>query len=180
MRANRGMLTLEFDRLFGAGDGSERSAKNVRASVLGDIALGLLEFDNLRLASKAIEEIDAGVVRKTKSGCDFGKAGEFGFALGVGFFVDGCGFGNGGSGMFFLQFLGRRPVDESGGEFLPLVAFGAHVADAVAVNFIFGYDLIGAIFQNKALAVSLILAMGRDDKRGGEQNYRFGIMAKEG
>ncbi len=114
-----------------------------------DVALGLLHFNQLRLALKIIEQEDAGIVGEAQARGDLGKVRQFGCAVGVGFFVDGGGFGDGGGGAVFLVFFGGGPVHQRGGKFFPLVAFGAFVADAVAFDFILGDELVGAVFEDE-------------------------------
>jgi hypothetical protein len=105
----------------------------------------------LRFALKAVEEKYAGVVGESKSGGDFGALGFVAFVLLLDFFVELRGLRDGGSGgALFLIFLGGGPVDERGGKFFPVIALGAHVADAVAFDFILGDELIGAVFEDEA------------------------------
>ena len=67
------------------------------------------------------------------------------------FLVELHGFGDGRSGgAVFFVLLGGGPVDQRIGEFLPVIALGAHVADAVAFDFIFRDQLVGAVFEDEA------------------------------
>ena len=85
------------------------------------------------------------------------------------FLVEGGGFGDGRSGVaIFFVFFGGRPVDQGGGKFFPLVALGAHVADAVALHFILGDELIGAVFEDEAAGEFLgVGGEGEQERRGG-------------
>src|SRR5258708_16536322 len=76
-------------------------------------------------------------------------------ALGVGFLVEGFGFGDGGGSALFLVLFGGRPVDERGRKFFPLVALSAFVADAVAFHFILRDQLVGAVFEDEAAGAGL-------------------------
>ena len=138
MGVQNSMFAFEFHGLLGVGDGGERSAKNVAPEVAVNVALGLLHFDELRLALIRVEQEDAGIFREAQPGGDFWKVGAFGFAVDVSFFVEGSGLGDGGNGAVLLVFFGGRPIYQRGGKFLPFVALGALVADAVAFDLIFG------------------------------------------
>ena len=54
------------------------------------------------------------------------------------------------------------------GEFLPVIALGAEVADAVAFDFIFGDELVGAVFEDEA-ARRFLLRGRRDSEREQQQ-----------
>src|SRR6202035_985709 len=73
----------------------------------------------------------------------------FGCAVGVGFLVEGGGFGDGGGGAVLLVFFGGRPIHQGGGKFFPFVALGALVAYAVAFDFILSDQLVGAVFEDE-------------------------------
>ena len=49
-----------------------------------------------------------------------------------------------------LKLIGRVPVDQRFGDFLPFAAFGAEIAYAFAVNLILCYGLVRAVFQDEA------------------------------
>ena len=170
-----GVGAFEFDGLFGAGQGIDGSAKDVGLGVAADVAGGLLDFHKLRLSLKTIEEKDAGGFREAKSRGDLWELGFRTFAILFKFLVEFSGFGNGSSGgALFLILLGGRPVDERGGEFFPVFAFSAEVADAVAFHFILGDELVGTVFQDKA-AGEILGGRGKGEcepERGSEQEDR--------
>ena len=129
MSVHNSVFAFEFHGLLGAGDGVNGSTKNVAASVAVDIALELLHFDKLGLALKVIEQKDAGIFGKAQSRRNLGKMRFFEGALGVGFLVEGFGFGDGAGSALFLVLFGGRPVDERGRKFFPFVALGALVLE---------------------------------------------------
>ena len=98
------------------------------------------------------------------------ESGFIELALVFDFLVELGGFGDGGTGgAVFLIFLRCGPVDEGGGKFLPVVALGAHVTDAVAFDFIFCDQLIVAVFEDEAAGE--ILSGGEGGK--GEQKGQY-------
>jgi len=145
---NGGVVAREFDGLFQAG---ECTAENVGSGTLVDVAGGLLDFDNFRFALKTVEQKYAGIVGQAKSGGDLGELRFLAVALLFDFLVELDGFGGGlsGSALSFV-FFGGGPVDEVGGEFLPVIALRAQVADAVAFDLIFCDQLVGAVFEDEA------------------------------
>ncbi len=105
----------------------------------------------MRFALKTVEQKDAGIFGQAQAGSDFGEQGFGALVFIVDFFVELRGFGDGGGGgAVAFEFVGGGPVDELGGEFLPVIALGAEIADAVAFDFIFGDELIGAVFEDEA------------------------------
>ena len=78
-------------------------------------------------------------------------------------FGDGCA-----GGAILLVFLGGGPIDEGFGDFLPLVAFGAHVADAVAFDLIFCDQLVGAVFEDEAAGEFLGVCGEGEQEQGHE------------
>lgn len=46
---------------------------------------------------------------------------------------------------------GGVPVDEGGGDVFPDFTLGAEVVDMVAADFVFGDDLVRAVFEDEAL-----------------------------
>ena len=175
MGLSRGMGAFEFDGLLGAGQGIDGAAKDVGLGVAANVAGGLLDFHELRLSLKTIEEKDTGGFRQAKSRGDLRELGFRAFAILFKFLVEFSGFGNGSSGgALFLVLLGGRPVDERAREFFPVVAFSTEVADAVAFHFIFGYELVGAVFQDEA-AGEILGRRGQGEcepERGSEQKDR--------
>ena len=59
MGLHGGVLALKFDGLFGAGDWVDRSAQDIAFGVTVDVAGGLLDFNQLRLALKSVEQKNA-------------------------------------------------------------------------------------------------------------------------
>ena len=85
-----------------------------------------------------------------------GRASLFGFLLGFEFLVELDGLGRGRAlQAALLVFVGGVPVDEVLGNFLPLAALGAVVADAVSFDFVLGGELVGAVFEDEALGEGL-------------------------
>ena len=67
---NFGVGAFEFDGDFESGDGIDGAAEDVGFSVAVDVASGLLDLKDLRLALKVVEQKDAGVFGKTEAGGD--------------------------------------------------------------------------------------------------------------
>ena len=150
MGVNGGVFAFQLDGLFRVSDGSKRSMKDIALGAAVDVAFSLLQFHQLRLALKIIEQEDAGIIGKAQAGRDLGEMRLGRFAVGVSFLVECRGFGDGGSSAVLLVFLRRRPIYQRGREFFPFVAFGALVAHAIAFDFILGDQLVGAVLENEA------------------------------
>jgi hypothetical protein len=171
------------------------------AGVAVDIAEGLIDVDELGDALEVVEDEDAVALRKAEAGSDERGAGAEVGAFGSGFGIDFGGFGEAGVAgrlrgsvgsrfrlsaglMFLVPFVGGGPVDEGFRDFFPVVALGREKADAVAVGFVFGDDLVRAVFENEALALDGGSGFGRmlreegagqsDGERERENGYRNG------
>ena len=167
-----GVGAVEFNGLLHAGDGVDCAAKNVGLGVAADVSHGLLDFHDLRFSLKAVEKKHAGIVGQAKSGGDFGALSFVTFVLLLDFFVELGGFRDGGSGgAFSLVFFGGGPVDQRRGKFLPVIALGAHVTDAVAFHLVFRDELIRAVFEDEAAGEIL---------SGGEARECTGVWPREG
>ena len=90
-----GVSAVEFDGLLGAGDGIDGAAEDVAFGVAVDVAGGLLNFVELRLALEIVEQEDAGIFGEAQSGSDLRKLGFLEFVLVFEFFVELDGFGDG-------------------------------------------------------------------------------------
>ena len=156
---NLGVRAIEFDGLLESGDGIDGAAEDVALGIAVDVAGGLLNLDDLRLALKIVEQKDAGIFGQAKSGRDVREVRLPRARLRARVLCRvATASGDGGAGgAIFLVFVGGGPVDERVGEFFPLFAFGAVVADAVAFDFIFGDQLVGAVFQDEAARRGLVL-----------------------
>ncbi len=169
VRLNGSVSALEFDGLFDPGHGIDGATEDIGFGVAAYVAGGLLDFQNLRLALEAVEQKYSGVFGEAESGGHLRQLGFLQFAFLFEFLVELRGFGDGGSGgAIFLIFLGGRPVDQRVGEFFPIIAFGAEVADAVAFDLIFRDQLVGAVFENQTAGKIL----GGRGKREQEQERR--------
>src|SRR6266700_1189967 len=83
---------------------------------------------------------------------DFRRARFLGLEFGFEFLIQLARFrGLSRTGATCVELIGGFPVDQILGQFFPLATIGAAVADAVALNLIFGDRLVGAILQNQAL-----------------------------
>ena len=161
-----GVSAVEFNGLFRASNRVERAAEDVAFGVTNEVAGGLLDFDDLGFALKAVEQKYTRIFRKTETGGDLRELGFLDFAIVVDFLVELHGFRDGGSGGAVpFEFFGGGPVNERRGEFFPVIALGAHVADAVPFDFILGDELIGAVFEDETAREVL----GRSDERPEEE-----------
>lgn len=164
MGVDRCVFAIEFNGCLGAVDGG---TKDVGLGVAVDIALVLLNFNQLRLALEVIEQKHSGKFRQSQAGSDLGKARLLGFTVGVGFLIDEGGFGDGWRGSaVFLVLLGGGPIDERGWEFFPFFALSAEVADTVAMDFIFRDGLIGAVFEDEVAGELLSRGMYGECENG--------------
>ncbi len=88
------------------------------------------------------------------------------FAVVFEFLVELCSLGHGGpADAVLLELFGCGPIDEGRGEFLPFIALGAEVADAVAFNLIFRDQLVGAVFEDEAAGEFLRLRREHEQPR---------------
>ncbi len=143
-------------------------AQDVALHVLVELAAALLQFDQLGLRLESIEQDDAAVVGQTQAGCDVRRPGFVGLAFGFEFFVERHRFRSRfAGGPILFVFVSGGPVHHGVRHFLPLVALGAQVADALALDFPLGGKLVGAVFQDEALGEVL-----RRSRPGGQQEQR--------
>src|SRR5208337_3722939 len=135
------------------------------------VAAGLLQFRQLGLILIGIEEKDAALIGEVQTRRDLRGAQLFSVALGFQFLVEFDGFGSEFARLAaLLKLVGRVPVDEGVRDFFPLAAFGAEIADAVAVNLILGNGLVGAIFQDEAVRLVLGESGNVRREKKGEQS----------
>jgi len=142
--------TFEFNGLLLARDWIKRPAQNVALRIAVDVASALVELDKLWFALKVVEQEDASRFRDSESGGDLRELGLLELAFFLQFFVELYGLRRSGCPILF-EFVGRWPVNERVGQFLPFLAFRAVVVDAVSFDFVFGYQLVGAILENEAV-----------------------------
>jgi hypothetical protein len=136
---------FEFDGLLESGDRIDGAFEDVDLGIAVDIAGGLIDFEELGLPLKIVQQEDAGVFWDAETGNNFGEGG---FDA-VQFFIEFDGLG-GWSGTILCIFFCGGPVDQRVGEFFPVFALGAEIADSVAFDFVFGDELVGAIFKDEA------------------------------
>ena len=93
-----------------------------------------------------------------------GRLGLVRLAFGLKLLVQFHCLGDGGTGRaFFLELIGGWPVHQRVRHLLPLAAFRAEVAHAVAFHFPFRCKLVGAVLQDEALGQLLGGDAGRED-----------------
>jgi hypothetical protein len=173
VRLHAGVRAVDLDVPLDATDRVEGPADKTAFRGLGHIEGVLLDLDQLRFALKTVEQENTRIVRQVQSGGNLGKGGGFlGCAFIRDFFVElhrlghGCGAG---SPVFFV-FVGGGPVDQRLGEFLPFLALGAEISNPVALHFVFGYKLVGAIFKDEPVG-GLLRGAGNNenDRNGGDE-----------
>jgi hypothetical protein len=108
MGLDGGVSAIEFDGLLESGNGIDRALKDVDLSVAVDVAGGLIDFDELGLALKVVEEEDAGIFREAEAGRDLGHGDVGAFE----FFIEfDCGGRRGLGDAILLVSLCGGPVD---------------------------------------------------------------------
>ena len=101
-------------------------------------------------ALKGVEQINAGRFGKAEAGSDLGEFGFFEIAIVFDLLVELDRFRRGrpGGAVLFV-FLGGGPIYQCIGQFFPIFAFGAVIADAIAFDLPFRDGLVGAVFQDE-------------------------------
>ena len=178
MGLNRGVGAFQFNGRFGSGNRVDGGPEHVGLSVLVNVALVLLHFDELRRPGQSPAETrrnpGAGAVRGRLR-----AAGRLRALSLVRFPYRAARPRDGGSGgTIFFELLGGRPVDHSERKFFPLVALGTEVADPVAFDFIFGDQLVRAVVEDDAAGGFLgegrkRRQQGRDQQPSGTANARI-------
>ena len=143
-------------RLLGAGQRVDGGAQDIRLLVVGELAAGLLDFVQLRLVLKGVEQEHAAVFRQAQAGRNSAASAPLRLSARLRAL---CRVGRPREAerlqSSLLVFVGGVPVDQVLGDLLPFAALGAVVADAVAFNFVFRSELVSAVFEDQALGQGL-------------------------
>ena len=181
MSLDFGVGAVEFDGCLSAGDGIDRTAKDVSLGVAVDVAGGLLDFIDLGFSLKVVEEKYAGVFGKAESGGDLWEQGLLALTFLFQFLVELNRFrGRGAGSALLLIFFSGGPIDERVGKFLPIFALGAVIADAVALHFILVDELVGAILEDEAADGAVLgRTEGGEGEKQGEERQRQSFARRE-
>ena len=153
VRLHESMQPCKLNALLLAGNWIECAAQNVLADVAVEFTAILRNLYQLLIALEGIQQQHTTIGGKPQSGSDFRRARLFGLEFGFKFLIQLtslCGVGVRGRGAPGVECVRRFPVDQIFRQFLPLLAVGTHVADAVALHLIFRDRLIRTVFQDEA------------------------------
>ena len=181
MRLNLRVFARQLNRLPGTGDGIDGRAQNVPLTVLIDLAVALLQLDQLRLVLKGIQQHDTAIVRQTQTGCDVRRLGLIRTAFGRQLFVQIYRLrGRSTRSTVFLVFVRCLPIHQGFRHFLPLVTFRAQVAHPIALHFPLAGKLVRAVLQDETFGELLSVGAGDEpcgeDKDGCEQTFHKTII----
>src|SRR5581483_11899939 len=126
----------------------------------------LRNFDELRLSAIGIEQKDSAAVRQSQTGRNQRTRGFLLLALSLLLRINflhliGADVDIRPTRILLVKLVGRVPVDEAIWNVFPVVALGAVEVHSIAMDLPLRGDLVGAIFEDEALALLLRVRRGQ-------------------